>query len=153
METLLVKLRRDFPDIHFKVGPIFSWLPKDKTITYRTTSTDKQADMWALFHELGHAQLKHTYFVSDFELVSLEAEAWNKATYLANQYGYTIDSDHVQDCLDTYRDWLHQRSTCPVCGTISLQKDATTYSCYNCDAQWDVARTRHCRPYRRLQKK
>jgi hypothetical protein len=150
MDTLLTKLRQDFAQLDFQAGSIFSWSPQEQIIRYKEVVDDQRMAVWSLLHELGHALLGHTDFLSDFDLVQMEAAAWDKALSLAHHYGYKIDNDHIQDCLDTYRDWLHQRSVCPICATISLQHDATTYSCYNCNATWHVARTRHCRPYRRI---
>ena len=151
MKTLLAKLRQDFPQLKFEAGELFSWSPKDQRVIYSTSSADDQHPIWSLLHEVGHGLLEHANYSSDFELVKLEAAAWEKATKLAANYGYQIDADHIQDCLDTYRDWLHQRSACPRCHTTSLQRNMTTYCCYNCNAEWRVSRAKICRPYRRLQ--
>lgn len=148
MNDLLAKLRHDWPNITFSVSDAFSWSPKQQRISY---AADNQANgAWSLLHELGHALLQHKNYQTDFELVKLEAAAWAKAAQLGQKYGYQIDPDHIEDCLDTYRDWLHQRSACPTCRTTSLQSNMTTYCCYNCDSTWTVSRARLCRPYRRL---
>lgn len=150
MLALLNQLEADFPDISFRSGDVFSWSPKDQAVIY-VADRDKATDpAWSLLHELGHALLEHQTYASDFELVRLEAAAWDKATKLAQDYGISIDPEHIQDCLDTYRDWLHKRSTCPTCNTTSLQRNMTTYCCYNCNEEWHVSRTKVCRPYRRL---
>ncbi len=83
--------------------------------------------MWALLHEAGHAKLNHVTYNSDIELVLLEAIAWNEAETLAKEFNEQIDPDYIQDCLDTYRDWLHQRSTCPRCGIVSFQESINNY--------------------------
>lgn len=151
MHKLLTKLQADYPHVTFRSGAVFSWSPKDNAVVYVDEPAETAHPIWALLHEAGHALLEHKTYATDFELVKLEAAAWAKAEELAASYGHQIDPDHIQDCLDTYRDWLHQRSTCPRCLTTSLQHTKTTYSCYNCDAQWRVSRSKLCRPYRRLQ--
>ena len=149
MDKLLPKFRQDFPDITFRIGSVFSWSPKDKVITYVERTTDDKA-IWSIIHEISHAQLHHTTYTYDIELLQLEVAAWQYAVPLAQSYGYTIDNDHIQDCLDTYREWLHKRSTCPTCTVHSLQKTSDSYSCFNCGATWKVTHTNFCRPYRRL---
>lgn len=150
MDKLLTKLKNDFPGLVFAPGEIFSWSSKDQTVIYAQETSESSTPTWSLLHEVGHALLEHQSYASDFELVKLEAAAWEKATILAQDYGIIIDPEHIQDCLDTYRDWLHQRSACPTCKTTSLQRNMTIYCCYNCNTEWRVSRTRVCRPYRRL---
>lgn len=152
MDELLARLQTDFPKIGFAASDIFSWSSRKQTVNYAVAPTDPVHAIWSLLHEMGHALLKHTTYQTDFELVKLEAAAWDKAARLGKKYGHVIDGDHIQDCIDTYRDWLHQRSTCPRCTITSLQKDMHTYCCYNCNTEWRVSRTRLCRPYRLLQK-
>jgi hypothetical protein len=151
VHKLLSKLQNDHPQLNFRSGELFSWSPKDQTVIYPTDVNQEANPVWSLLHEVGHGLLGHHSYSTDFELVKLEAAAWQRATQLASHYGYQIDGEHIQDCLDTYRDWLHQRSTCPKCLTTCLQRNMTTYCCYNCNAQWRVSRAKICRPYRRLQ--
>jgi len=153
MDGILNNLRLNFPALAFRPGSRFTWSPKTGNIIYKedSVSTDKIA-VWSLLHEVGHALLSHNSYQSDFELLGLEIAAWDKAQELAPVYGVKIDADHVQDCLDTYRDWLYQRSTCPTCTSCSLQLDSKTYCCFNCGGSWQVSASRLCRPYRRKQK-
>ena len=148
MKDLLKQLTHDFPELTFRSGTRFSWSPSQQIVYFAPTATE-ETGAWSLLHEVGHALLGHTDFANDFELLQMEVAAWSEAVRLGKRYGYTIEDDHIQDCLDTYRDWLHQRSTCPTCGTVSLQKDSATYHCFNCREEWHVAQNRHCRPYRR----
>lgn len=149
MHNLLATLQNDFPKLHFVPSKRFYWSPKQNTIHYVEKKNDIAAQ-WSLLHELSHAHLGHQLFKSDFELLLMEVEAWEKARSLGKKYGIAIDSGHIQDCLDTYRDWLYQRSTCPVCASCSLQTDHRTYRCHNCNTVWHVSSSRLCRPYRRL---
>jgi hypothetical protein len=146
MVQLLHRVKQDYQSFNFTAGTAFSWSPSKQTITYKTT--DNEIAAWSLLHELAHALLDHRSYETDFELLLLEVAAWEKAKELANNYAIQIDEDHVQDCIDTYRDWLYQRSTCPTCTNTSLQQDAVTYRCFNCGGSWTVTASRFCRPYR-----
>lgn len=149
MKQLLSTLRVEYPDIRFVQGAQFSWSPATRTITYPKPKKASDSLYWSLLHELGHAVLDHKAYDSDVELLKMESEAWQTAQQLGAKYGYKIDDDHVQDCIDTYRDWLHQRSACPTCENRSLQQDIQTYRCFNCDETWTVTSAKFCRPYRR----
>lgn len=146
MDTLLKGLSKDFPGITFQKGADFYWSPREQVVYY--AGALRKSDCWTLLHEASHGVLQHKTFKSDFQLLQLELEAWEKAKELASQYGFSISSDHIEDCLDTYRDWLHKRSLCPSCDMKSLQQDSSTYSCYNCNTTWRVTSSRLCRPYR-----
>lgn len=149
MESLLKRLRLDITDVTYRSGESFCWSPEHRTITFRGTDEPTELDQWALLHEAGHAMLDHKTYTSDLHLLLLEVEAWDKAVEVGKSYGIGIDLEHVQDCLDTYRDWLHQRSLCPACSTTSLQATTGTYRCHNCTAEWHVTTSRFCRAYRR----
>lgn len=151
MSSLLTQLREDFPNLHFQAAESFYWSPKKSTVHYVQPGLSEDVNAWSLLHEVGHALLEHQTFTTDFDLLMLEVSAWEKAKSLGNTYKYKIDPDHIQDCLDTYRDWLYQRSTCPNCTNCSLQIDSDTYSCFNCNGSWHVSRSRKCRTYRRKQ--
>lgn len=146
MEKLLTKLRKQLPGVSFEAGTAFFWSPEYSRVTYKSGSEEKY--MWALLHEASHAILGHKNYQNDVELLMLEVSAWQQAKSLAAEYGIEISEDHIQDCLDTYRDWLHQRATCPRCSTVSLQITAREYRCHNCSAAWSVSASRFCRPYR-----
>ena len=147
MTDLLASLKKDHASLTFNENVTFSWSPAKKTITYSLKNNETLTN-WSLLHEVAHALLGHKNYETDFELLLLEVAAWQKAKELANNYAIQIDEDHIQDCLDTYRDWLYQRSSCPTCSNTSLQQDATTYACFNCGASWTVTASRFCRPYR-----
>lgn len=146
MDTLLKSLSQDYPALTFKSGSEFYWSPKEQVVYH--SNTKRRSDTWTLLHEASHGILQHKTFTSDFELLQLELAAWEKAKELARHYRVSINLDHIEDCLDTYRDWLHKRSLCPSCGTKSLQATSVTYSCFNCNDTWRVSSSRLCRPYR-----
>lgn len=141
-------LHRDYPEFKFQPGDEDHWSAKSGTITYNPRRPLFQR-RYSLLHELAHAVLGHISYTSDFELLKLEAEAWQLAAKIGHKYQIEIEDAHIQNCLDTYRDWLYRRSTCPRCGTHVLQKDSASYHCYNCQTDWQVSSGRFVRPYRR----
>jgi len=147
MELLVNRLRLDYPDLLFTVGASNCWSPIGNEIFY---TDDERDGMASLLHEIGHARLKHTNFGSDVELLQKEVDAWQEALRLANYYSVYIDNDHVEGCLDSYRDWLFKRSRCPICKATGIQTTVQDYRCLNCNGQWHVTSARMRRPYRRL---
>lgn len=152
MDHVLNHLRTTLPDLQFTAGTQFCWSPETREIFYRADAKGKKAS-WSLLHETGHALLDHRSYHADFELILLEVAAWEKARELAADLGISIDEDHIQDCLDTYRDWLYKRSICPSCSTKSIQQnDYAHYRCFNCRTTWRVTASRFCRSYRSTKK-
>lgn len=150
MENLILSLKKDYPNLTFVEGSLLCWSPGKKQIYYKTTSDKKS--ICGVLHEIGHARLKHISYSSDMDLLHKEVLAWEEALLLAEQYGVSLDESHVQDCLDTYRDWLYKRSTCPNCQAKGIQSRFDAYICINCHKQWHVNNSRFCRPYRRQKK-
>ncbi|HVV25769.1 MAG TPA: hypothetical protein VHC21_01945 [Candidatus Saccharimonadales bacterium] len=149
MQALLKTLGERFPELRFRAGEQFSWSPDTGEIMYKAAAAGQKA-RWSLLHETGHALLGHHAYGADFELLRLEIDAWERAKLVAKEVGVTINEDHIQDCLDTYRDWLYKRSICPNCGTKCLQQDDFVhYRCFNCHTTWRVSASRFGRAYRR----
>ena len=149
VNSLLKYLSSELSHIKFKAGRRFLWSPENGVVSYIAPELRTEQGIWTLLHETGHAQLAHKTYKTDFELLSLEVAAWQQAKLLGKELKITINEDHVQDCLDTYRDWLHKRSTCPTCGTVGLQHTPSEYRCHNCLTNWQVTASRFCRAYRR----
>lgn len=148
MEQTLNRLTIRFPGLAFREGKVFCWSPGTQEVIYNSASDPRTAP-WSLLHEASHALLKHTTYNTDFELLRLELAAWEYAKQLAEELDIIIDENHVQDCLDSYRDWIYARSICPHCGTKSLQQsDLKHYCCFNCHEVWQVTPSRFCRAYR-----
>lgn len=145
-DGLAARLAADYPQFKFKPGVQEHWSPRTKTITYEPEAENLK---YGLLHELAHALLGHDSYHNDFELVKLESQAWQKAAQIGRQYGIKINEDYIQNCLDTYRDWLHRRSKCPSCGMHTLQQNAHSYKCFNCGEIWHVSAGRFARSYRR----
>jgi hypothetical protein len=153
MHALLPKLRQRFPDIRFVAGEQFCWSPLTHEVLYKKTGPQDEQTGWSLLHETAHALLEHQSYQADFELVRLEVAAWHKARQLAADFDLEISDNYIEDCLDTYRDWLYKRSICPVCTTKCLQlSDYSHYRCFNCHTVWRVTPSRFCRSYRATEK-
>jgi hypothetical protein len=149
MQQIINRLKTNYPNIRFTAGKQFCWSPETNEVIYKSKQNDSKAT-WSLLHETGHALLDHSSYQADFELLRLEVAAWDKAKKMARQFNLSIDEDHIQDCLDTYRDWLYKRSICPNCNNKSLQQgDFVHYRCFNCHTTWRVTTSRFCRAYRK----
>lgn len=148
MQKLVAKLSQAHPEIRFVAADTFYWSPKDGTVYYVKKHKEPSHAEWTLLHETAHSLLGHTTYASDLELLQLETDAWQKARSLATSYNMEISENFIEDCLDSYRDWLHARSTCPSCSLKTLQTDPRHYQCHNCKHTWKVSTSRLCRPYR-----
>lgn len=146
MESFVTKLRQDYPAFQFVKGHQAAWSAGTGQIAYE--SNESAPSLWSLLHELGHALLGHDNYKSDADLLHKEVAAWEKAKELAKHYKIAIVDDHIQRCLDTYREWLYKRSSCPTCGSHGIQRLEHLYSCLNCQGNWQISGRRFCRPYR-----
>lgn len=141
MSSLIHKLKTEFPDIAFIPADDFSWSPAVSTVFYTTHQAHAPQ---LLLHELSHALLDHHEYTRDIQLVAMETAAWEKAREQAERYSIRLSEDVVQDHLDTYRDWLHKRSTCPNCTANGYQTKQREYACLACGRQWKVNEARLC---------
>lgn len=140
--SLLRTLAHDFNQYTFRQGDTFMWSSSTSTI-YHAPITAWQ-NIWSLLHEIAHAELNHTTYRLDVDLVNYEMRAWEYASaHLAPQYKLQIDNNYIQDHIDTYREWLHSRSTCPECGQNGIQTQ-NTYRCINCRCLWRANDARLC---------
>ena len=137
--SLLPKLKEDYPSFQFTEGEHFLWSPENQTVFFTP-----DGDPTLLLHELGHALLKHADYERDVQLLTMERAAWEKAFELGELYGVTVPVDTAEDHLDTYRDWLHARSTCPTCTATGFQSASTQYTCPACSQVWAVNEARLC---------
>jgi hypothetical protein len=146
-DVFLDKIKNDYPSIDFEKSKSNSFSSENQKIYY-AQKNNYQSSASSLLHELGHLTSSHQKYYSDIELLMMESEAWQQAKKLSKKYGVKIYDDHIEDCLDSYRDWLHKRSTCPNCTQNGVQKDQKTYICLNCSQIWTVSSSRFCRTYR-----
>lgn len=145
--TSFDRIIADNPDLQFMPGESYVWSPEKNTVYY--PEDDKLAV--SLLHEIGHARAGHTSYRLDIELVKMEADAWSLAGSLSEKYDIDIDQEHVDDCMDTYRDWLLSRAKCPDCDIAGIQSAATMhYTCINCAQSWKVPAESQCIVRRRV---
>lgn len=139
--SLAIRLSRDYPAFTLVADETFHWSPSDKKVFYDQSSNDTAS----LLHEFSHAILDHTQYSKDIELLEMERDAWHHTvTILAPQYQVDVNDDHIQEALDTYRDWLHARSTCPNCQATGIQTKKKEYKCIACSTRWRVNEARVC---------
>lgn len=150
-KELITELTNRYADISFAAGESYYWSPKNRTVHFHRDANG-EVNLWTLLHETSHGLLNHKNYSSDFELTKLEVAAWERARALAREFNIVIDDEHIQDCLDSYRDWQYKRSLCPNCDLGGIQTDQHTYRCMFCDKSWSVSPSRFCRPYRRRNK-
>lgn len=140
--STIKRLRADFPAYTFEPAAEFRWSAKKSTIFYNPDVPDSPA---FTLHELSHAILGHKGYERDIELLKLERDAWDYAvSAIAPRYRINIAQDTIQDNLDTYRHWLHARSTCPECETTGIQAKDRQYRCLACGHHWRVNEARLC---------
>lgn len=153
LHRLLAQLRTTYPSYLFVEGERFAWSPEHSTITYPKVTALTDDFCYSLLHELGHARKMHTFFTNDLHLLCLEREAWDEAEQLSGILDVSIPGEHVEKCMDTYRDWLYSRSLCPHCKQCGIQTAKTAYSCPFCMNTWKVSESRLCRVVRRSSSK
>ena len=125
----LERLKTDFQTFRFVFGKKFTFRPP------KTVVIGHEEPFWRLLilHEVSHGVCKHKSFRMDVERLRMENEAWEKARELAVLYNIKINEDLIQGELDTYRDWLHQKSRCPKCGLTRFQTPDSLYHCPRCE--------------------
>lgn len=146
-------LQQEFPQFTFKSAQRFSFHPP-KTIKYHENEPVSPAYFALLtLHELGHALSKHKDYKTSVERIKIESEAWQRAKTVLLQHlenapqnlseaqnwraiipDLTWDEDFAEAQLDTYRDWLHTKSTCPTCGLTRYEANGK-WHCPLCDAK------------------
>lgn len=131
LNSLLTRLRADYPNLEFLAGERFLFHPP-ATIYYEVNSDD----YLSLLHELGHALIDKTDYNQDVELLQIESAAWAKAKELCAKYHLTFDESYAESRLDSYRDLLHYNSLCPNCDLNGYEDEHQTYHCPLCGASW-----------------
>ncbi len=143
-----LQIIKDFGDYTFVDSSEFYWSAIDKTIHFDSRRMDSAEGLYKLVHEIGHAESQHKNFTSGIRLLSLETEAWDKAKEIASTFDISIPEDFIEHSLDSYRDWLHKRSTCPQCKSIGVESGENEYRCFNCSQKWLVSGDQRSRCYR-----
>ncbi|MBQ2638593.1 hypothetical protein IJF91_00820 [Candidatus Saccharibacteria bacterium] len=138
--AFLSELISEFPQFNFIISSRFKWkYPKSIYIDAKTPTPPLYFYLQTL-HELGHALSNHKDYKTDVRRLKMESEAWERARELikthenwTKTYDITYNEDFVEEQLDSYRDWLHQRSKCKICGLTRFQKKSGKWLCPKCD--------------------
>lgn len=125
----LQDLQQSFPNLIFKPGHKFLFHPP-KTILFKENDENFNS---LILHEIGHAELGHRDFKTHIDRLRMEVAAWEKARELADQFHIALNEDLIESELDSYRNWLHQKSKCKKCGLTRYQTDDGRYHCPMCD--------------------
>lgn len=141
IKSIIKQINLDHPDIIIKPGQQSLWSPSDNTIFYEPKDKNRSI---SLLHELAHALLRHNDYDQDIQLLVMERKAWEYTKKIAPKYRIKISEEIIQENLDSYRQWLHDRSTCPKCHNNGNQINQKTYKCPACSNKWQVNEARSC---------
>jgi len=139
--SVLAKLKNSYPQFKFAPSDDFYWSSTDNIVFYNPKSPNMDV---FLLHELSHALLGHDKYQHDIQLLTLERQAWDHTVSLIHDLAVLIPEGLVESTLDSYRDWLHSRSTCPKCQATGVQSDEKTYKCLVCGSDWSVNEAKTC---------
>lgn len=133
LNSLVSRLQRDYPEFHFVYGKRFSFRPP-KTIVIGPDEGKNTPLL--VFHELGHAISGEYSYALSIERLKIESLAWQEGKKAYQNYQDLAlpawDDSFVEDNLDTYRNWLHQKSKCPSCGLTRYQDANQKWCCPYC---------------------
>jgi len=126
--SFLKMLKTTYPDFSFKPGHKFVFRPK-KTICYIEANDNFRM---LLLHELAHAILGHFSFDRSLERLEIERDAWEKTRELCAIYDVPFDENLAESELNSYRDWVHQKTLCKTCGLTCLEVSSESLYCPSC---------------------
>lgn len=136
IKSLVANLQEIYPHIRFSESDIDKWSPSEQTVYYNPSQSSAEA---FLLHELAHGLLGHESYKKDIELLQIERDAWNYAVCtISPQVKVIIKHQLVDQSLDTYRDWIHTKSTCPRCDASGVETTPRHYFCICCSHHWSV---------------
>lgn len=121
-------IKRDYPEFTFRPGSKFLFRPK-KSIHYLEADENFRL---LLLHELAHALLGHFSYEKSLERLQIERDAWEKTRELCKKHSIAFDESIAETELDTYRDWVHQKTLCKTCGLTCLEVSPESLYCPFC---------------------
>lgn len=141
LQSLLAYLKQTYPNLNFAYGKRFKYRYPNLITVENPKNSTTPPDFFALqtLHELGHALCNHKNYNQDISRLKIEREAWEtaKTVYLKLpkplQKTFIWDEDFIEASIDTYRDWLHQKSRCKKCGITRYQTMDGIYHCPHCE--------------------
>lgn len=123
------ELKKIYPNVIFRSGSRFRFHPP-KTIYYVSSAENFKL---LILHELGHALINKNDYKTDIERLKIEQKAWTKAKEITISLNLDFDESFAEQKLDSYRDWLHKKSTCKKCGLTRFETPDGVYHCPHCD--------------------
>lgn len=139
MQNLVKKIAKNFPELQILEGERFKFSPPNQLFY----GDDDENPELLLLHELGHYLTREIDYSTDIELLEIEAKAWNEARKLCEKYNVKYDEDFAEDCLDSYRNYLHYASLCKNCQLAGYQDNRGNYHCALCGATWKNKKIPH----------
>jgi Zn-dependent peptidase ImmA (M78 family) len=134
--AFLLELSTEFNQFSWRLGSRFKYKPKKTIFINQNEAIPMPYFALLTLHELGHALCGHKDYKTDVERLRIESEAWQRAKHLIlshKNWNLSYDEDFAENELDSYRDWLHQKSKCKKCGLTRYQTADGKYHCPNCD--------------------
>lgn len=133
--TLLEKIKLDYPNVKFISSDFFSYSFSNQSINLNLNDINLPT---LLLHELAHYCLKHKMFKYDIELLDMERKAWEYASNtLAPKYKVAINTECKEESIESYRNWIYERSKCPNCQSTGFQNKDASYTCIDCNTTWN----------------
>ena len=126
--AFLDSLKQSYSDYTFRPGRKFLFRPP-KSIYYLEADDNFRL---LLLHELAHALLGHFTYTKSLERLQIERDAWEKTRELCELHSVAFDEALAESELDTYRDWVHQKTLCKTCGLTCLEVSSESLYCPFC---------------------
>jgi hypothetical protein len=128
-----------YPEQKFLPAGYFAYDASDDVINYDPVMLKTIDGKLALLHEICHAVLGHFHYRFDFELFAMEMDAWNLTRKLASKHQLSINEAYINECMESYQEWLTKRGTCPKCDEFNMQSVPNQFKCYRCHTRWKVS--------------
>lgn len=147
LEVWVRLLSEKYPQFKIRRAQRFSFRPTNRVYLGTIESAEEAINLAGIedysnidnyykllaLHELGHALCKHKTFTQDITRLKMEREAWEKAQELCDEFRINYSEEFIEAQLDSYRNWLHQRSRCRKCGLTGYQDKSGVYHCPRCE--------------------
>lgn len=127
-----------YPQQQFLPAGYFAYDASENIVNYDPERIKDNMGKLALLHEVAHSLLGHFHYLFDFELYSMEMDAWNMTRDLAQQHHVQTNEAYIQQCMDSYDNWITERGTCPGCYEFNIQSIPGEFRCYRCKTRWEV---------------
>lgn len=145
-----IELISAYSQYRFLPAGFFSYDAADEVINYDPDRLHKPIGKISLLHEISHCELGHFHYRFDIELLMMEVAAWHYTKKLAKIHGLKLDNVYIQDCIESYDNWVNQRGTCPVCNNFCIEQQENIFDCFVCNTRWQVSNEPQKRVVRKI---